>query len=83
MQRVQQLMFMIKLRDGEVIDSHTKKFAFADLSLARRLERAEAQSNARFVEARAKLFPNSAQRENAISFFAELDGQPIATGVLC
>jgi len=25
----------------------------------------------------------SAQRDNAISFFAEIDGQPIATGVLC
>lgn len=32
---------------------------FADLDLARRLERAEAQSNARFVEARARLFPQS------------------------
>jgi hypothetical protein len=30
---------------------------FADLALARRLERAEALSNARFVEARARLFP--------------------------
>ncbi len=34
-------------------------FPFSDLTLARRLERTEAQSNARFVEARARLFPNS------------------------
>ena len=32
---------------------------FADLALARRLERAEAVSSARFVEARARLFPDS------------------------
>jgi len=32
---------------------------FADLALARRLERAEAASTARFVEARARLFPAS------------------------
>jgi len=32
---------------------------FADLALARRLERAEALSSARFVEARARLFPES------------------------
>ena len=34
-------------------------FVFADVSLARRLERAEGQSNAEFVEARARLFPES------------------------
>ena len=33
------------------------KFPFADLDLARRLERTEARSNAGFVEARAKAFP--------------------------
>ena len=33
-------------------------FPFADLALARRLERAEALSNARFVEARARLVPS-------------------------
>jgi hypothetical protein len=33
-------------------------FPFADLALSRRLERAEALSNARFVEARARLFPD-------------------------
>lgn len=34
-------------------------FIFSDLALARRLERAEAQGCLEFVEARAKLFPNS------------------------
>jgi hypothetical protein len=35
------------------------KYPFADLDLARRLEHTEARSNAGFVEARAKAFPNS------------------------
>ena len=35
---------------------------FADLSLARRLERAEAASCAGFAEARARLFPDSGAR---------------------
>ena len=35
---------------------------FADLDLARRLERAEGLSNARFVEARAEAFPQSGAR---------------------
>jgi hypothetical protein len=34
-------------------------FPFADVALARRLEQAEAVSNARFVEARGRLFPSS------------------------
>ena len=34
-------------------------FPFADLALSRRLERAEALSNARFVEARARLIPST------------------------
>jgi GNAT superfamily N-acetyltransferase len=34
-------------------------FPFADVALARRLERAEAHGNARSVEARARLFPES------------------------
>ena len=34
-------------------------FPFADLALSRRLERAEALGNARIVEARARLFPDS------------------------
>jgi hypothetical protein len=37
-------------------------FIFSDAALARRLERAEAQSNADFVEARARLFPESGAR---------------------
>ena len=32
---------------------------FADLDLARRLDRAEAEGGARFVEARARAFPES------------------------
>lgn len=35
------------------------QYPLSDLSLARRLERAEAEANADFVEARAKLFPDS------------------------
>ena len=35
------------------------EFPFADLTLSRRLERAEALANARIVEARARLFPDS------------------------
>jgi hypothetical protein len=34
-------------------------FPFANLALSRRLERAEALSNTRFVEARARMFPDS------------------------
>ena len=34
------------------------RYPFADLELARRLERAEARSNANFVEARARAFPD-------------------------
>jgi hypothetical protein len=37
-------------------------FIFSDAALARRLERAEARSNADFVEARAMLFPESGAR---------------------
>lgn len=36
-----------------------ESFIFSDVSLSQRLERTEAVSNARFVEARAKAFPNS------------------------
>lgn len=38
------------------------EFPFADLALSRRLERAEAQSNIEFVEARARAFPESGAR---------------------
>jgi len=37
----------------------TKPYPLVDLGLARRLEKAEAKSNARFVVARAELFPES------------------------
>ena len=37
-------------------------YPFVDLALARRLERTEARSNANFVEAKAKLFPDSGAR---------------------
>jgi GNAT superfamily N-acetyltransferase len=48
---------------------------FADLALARRLERAEALSNARFVEARARLFPErGACWINVAGAYAMFDG---------
>ena len=48
---------------------------FADLALARRLERAEALSNARFVEARARLFPESGAGWIAVAgAYAMFDG---------
>ena len=34
------------------------KYPFADIELARRLERTEAQGNIDFVEARARAFPD-------------------------
>lgn len=40
------------------IQSSTMTYPFADIDLARRLERTEAHSNANFVEARAKAFPD-------------------------
>jgi hypothetical protein len=43
-------------------DTAQGPFLFADLTLARRLERAEARSNAEFVETRARLFPESGAR---------------------
>ena len=36
----------------------TLEYPFADIDLARRLERTEAQGNVEFVEARAKAFPD-------------------------
>lgn len=50
-------------------------YPFSDLSLARRLERAEAKSNADFVEARAQLFPDSgAQWIEVAGAYAMFDG---------
>lgn len=53
----------------------SKHFIFSDLALARRLERAEAQSNASFVEARAKVFPASgAKWVEIVGAYAMYDG---------
>ncbi|MGY2132100.1 GNAT family N-acetyltransferase [Hymenobacter sp. HD11105] len=49
---------------------------FSDLSLAQRLERAEASANAQLVEARARLFPESqAQWIEVSGAYAMFDGQ--------
>src|SRR5262249_24595045 len=45
-----------------MVSNDEAPFLFSDLALARRLERAEAQSNARFVEARGLLYPESGAR---------------------
>lgn len=42
-----------------ITETESLAYPLADLSLARRLERAEADANARFVEARARVFPAS------------------------
>lgn len=50
-------------------------YPFSDMALSRRLERAEAHSNARFVDARAKLFPSSGARWIEVAgAFAMFDG---------
>jgi hypothetical protein len=50
-------------------------FIFADLALSRRLERTEAQGNLEFVEARAKLFPDSgAEWRKVAGAYAMYDG---------
>jgi hypothetical protein len=50
-------------------------YPFSDLALARRLERTEARSNAEFVEARARLFPESgAQWIDVAGAYALFDG---------
>ena len=43
-------------------DSGEASFPFSDLALAQRLEKTEARSNAQFVEARARAFPESGAR---------------------
>lgn len=51
------------------------RFPFADLELARRLERTEARSNAGFVEARAQAFPNvGAEWIEVAGTYAMFDG---------
>jgi len=44
------------------MNTNEEPIPFSDLSLSRRLERAEGRGNADFVEARAKLFPESGAR---------------------
>ena len=57
------------MRESDSLES------FADLSLARRLERAEAQGNVDFVEARARIFPDSgAGWIRAAGAYAMFDG---------
>src|SRR6187455_610140 len=52
-----------------------RTYPFADLALSRRLERAEAQSNIDFVEARARAFPESrAQHIEVAGAHAMFDG---------
>ncbi|MCB9510220.1 MAG: GNAT family N-acetyltransferase [Deferribacteres bacterium] len=54
---------------------HQKHHLFSDLALSRRLERAEAHSNAKFVEARARLAPQSgAQWREVAGAYAMFDG---------
>ena len=51
------------------------KYPFADLDLARRLERTEARSNAGFIEARAKAFPDvGAEWIEVAGTYAMFDG---------
>jgi GNAT superfamily N-acetyltransferase len=51
-------------------------YPFADLALARRLEKAEAHGNVEFVEARAKAFPDSgAEWREVAGTYAMFDGQ--------
>ncbi|HEX8128841.1 MAG TPA: GNAT family N-acetyltransferase [Pyrinomonadaceae bacterium] len=52
-----------------------RQFIFADRELARRLERAEGQTNAEFVETRARLFPDSgAEWIEVAGAYAMFDG---------
>ena len=52
------------------------RFPFADLSLARRLERAEARANADFVEGRTKAFPDKGATWKEIAgTYAMFDGR--------
>jgi GNAT superfamily N-acetyltransferase len=55
--------------------TNEESFPFSDLALARRLERAEAHSNAKFVEARAEVFPESdAEWIEVAGAYAMFDG---------
>src|SRR5215813_15034640 len=60
---------------GVVVNTNEQPILFSDLSLSRRLERAEGRGNADFVEARAKLFPESgAQWVEVAGAYAMFDG---------
>ncbi len=53
----------------------TKELIFSDINLAQKLERTEARSNAAFVEARAKMFPESnAEWIEVAGVYALFDG---------
>jgi hypothetical protein len=55
--------------------SGEKQYPFVDRSLARRLERAEGRANVDFVEARARVFPNSGARWIEVAgAYANFDG---------
>jgi len=54
----------------------SEDYPFADLSLARRLEKTEARGNVEFVEARAKAFPDSgAEWRKVAGTYAMFDGK--------
>ncbi|HEV2880264.1 MAG TPA: hypothetical protein VGX24_03065 [Pyrinomonadaceae bacterium] len=56
-------------------EQETQGFIFADLNLARRLERAEAHTSTEFIETRARLFPASgAQWIEVAGAYAMFDG---------
>ena len=56
--------------------SRDEKLPFADLQLARRLEKAEANANVDFVEGRARAFPESkATRTKVAGTYAMFDGR--------
>src|SRR5215510_115652 len=58
-----------------VVNTNEQPILFSDLSLSRRLERAEGRGNADFVEARAKLFPESgAEWIEVAGVYAMFDG---------
>src|SRR5215470_11673676 len=60
---------------GVVVNTNEQPILFSDLSLSRRLERAEGCGNADFVEARARLFPDSgAQWIEVAGAYAMFDG---------
>jgi hypothetical protein len=56
-------------------EEEKQQFIFSDLNLARRLERMEAHANAEFVEARARMFPESgAEWIEVAGAYAMFDG---------